>query len=323
MRGVFLDTHTVGPDDLDLQPLTSTLDHWSLLEKTDSGEPAALLRNADVVITNKVPLDRDILLASNTLRLICVAATGTNNIDLISAAERGITVCNVRAYATTSVVEHVFSMMLAFTRQHHKYQASVAKGDWGRAPSFCLLDHPVRELAGQTLGIIGFGELGMAVARMGEAFGMKILIAQRPGTNGEPSAGRTALQQLLAESDIISLHCPLVEATHNLIDRHELNQMRNSALLINTARGGIINEAALARALTSGEIAGAAIDVLSEEPPLHGNPLLDTTIPNLVITPHIAWAGVTARQALVNELAANINAWMDGSPRNVVTDPCL
>lgn len=322
MRGVFLDTHTVNPDDLDLQPLTSTLEHWSLLEQPGPDELRALVSNAEVVVTNKVPLDRDTLLATDTLRLICVAATGTNNIDLISAAERGISVCNVPAYATTSVVEHVFSMLLALTRQHQKYQHSVAKGDWGRAPSFCLLAHPVRELAGQTLGIIGFGELGKAVARMGEVFGMKILVSQRPGTKGKPPAERVPLQQLLAESDIVSLHCPLVKATLNLIDRHELKQMRPGALLINTARGEIVNEAALASALQSGEIAGAAIDVLSEEPPRQGNPLLDTAIPNLIITPHIAWAGITARQALVNELADNIKAWLGGSPRNVVAGPC-
>ena len=322
MRGVFLDTSTVGPDDLDLQPLTATLDHWSLPGQADPGELTALVSNAEVVVTNKIPLDRDILLATDTLRLICVAATGTNHIDLNSAVERGISVCNVRAYATTSVLEHVFSMMLAFTRQHQKYQSSVAEGDWVRAPSFCLLDHPVRELAGQTLGIIGFGELGKAVARMGEVFGMKILVAQRPGTKGPPPSGRVPLQQLLAESDIVSLHCPLVEATFDLIDRHELKQMRTSALLINTARGGIVNEAALASALLCGEIAGAAIDVLSEEPPRSGNPLLDSAIPNLVITPHIAWAGVAARQALVNELAENIRAWLDGSPRNIVAGPC-
>jgi len=322
MRGVFLDTHTVNPDDLDLQPLTSTLEHWSLLEQPGSDELSTLVSNAEVVVTNKVPLDRDTLLATDTLRLICVAATGTNNIDLISAAERGISVCNVPAYATTSVVEHVFSMLLALTRQHQKYQHSVAKGDWGRALSFCLLDHPVSELAGQTLGIIGFGELGKAVARMGEAFGMKILVSQRPGTKGKPPADRVPLQQLLAESDIVSLHCPLVKATLNLIDRHELEQMRPGALLINTARGGIVNEAALANALQRGEIAGAAIDVLSEEPPRQGNPLLDTTIPNLIITPHIAWAGITARQTLINELANNIKAWLDGSPRNVVAGTC-
>jgi glycerate dehydrogenase len=322
MRGIFLDIDTIGADDLDLQPLTATLDDWSLLEQPDTGQLQTLISGAEVVVTNKTALDRDTLFTADSLRLICIAATGTNNIDLPGAAERGITVCNVRAYATTSVVEHVFSMMLAFSRQHHNYRQAVTRGDWGHASSFCLLDYPVRELAGQTLGIIGYGELGKAVAQMGEAFGMKILVAQRPGTAGELPAGRTTLQQLLAESDIVSLHCPLVAATHNLIDRHELAQMRSSALLINTARGGIVNEAALADALQRGEIGGAAIDVLSEEPPRHGNPLLDTTIPNLIVTPHIAWAGVAARQTLVNELAANIQAWLNGTPRNVVAGPC-
>ena len=322
MRGVFLDINTVGPNDLDLQPLTATLDDWSLLEQPGTEPLQTLVNGAEVVVTNKVPLDRDVLLASESLRLICVAATGTNNIDLASAAERDITVCNVRAYATTSVVEHVFSMMLALSRHHQQYRQAVTRGDWGRAEAFCLLDYPIRELAGQTLGIIGYGELGKAVAQMGKAFGMKILIAQRSGTEGKPSAGCTPLKRLLAESDIVSLHCPLVEATHNLIDRHELEQMRTNALLINTARGGIVNEAALASALLAGEIAGAAIDVLSEEPPRNGNPLLDTSIPNLIVTPHIAWAAVSARQTLVNELAANIKAFLNGRPRNVVAGPC-
>ena len=321
MRGVFLDINTIGPDDLDLQPLTSTLAHWSLPEQAGPDELPALVSNAEVIVTNKVPLDSDLLLATDSLRLICVAATGTNNIDLGSAAERGITVCNVRAYATTSVVEHVFSMMLAFTRQHNDYQQAIKRGEWGRAETFSLLDFPIHELAGQTLGIVGYGELGKAVARMGKAFGMKILIAQRAGTSGKPADGRVSMHLLLAESDIISLHCPLVEATRNLVDTRELEQMRKSALLINTARGGIVNEQALADALCCGNIGGAAIDVLSEEPPRHGNPLLDRNIPNLVITPHIAWAGVTARQTLVNELAANIQAYLDGKPKNIVAGP--
>lgn len=318
MRGVFLDINTVGQDDLDLRPLTSTLDSWSLLEQPAPDRLQAIVSNADIVVTNKVRLDRDTLLAASSLQLICVAATGTNNIDLATAASQGITVCNVRAYATASVVEHVFSAILTFSRRHHDYLQTVSKGNWERATTFCLHDHPIRELAGQTLGIIGYGELGKAVADMAAAFGMNILVAQRPGSPGKPPPGRVALQQLLAESDIVSLHCPLTESTDNLIDWRELEQMRNSALLINTARGGIVNEVALARALREGEIAGAAIDVLSEEPPCQGNPLLDTGIPNLIVTPHIAWAGVAARQALINELAANIRAWLEGNPRNVV-----
>ena len=322
MRGVFLDINTVGPEDLDLDPLTTTLDDWSFHKQTSAGQVQQTIRNADIVITNKVPVDRETLHAANSLALLCVAATGTNNIDLVAAAERNVTVCNVRDYATTSVVEHVFSMILALTRRHHEYRLAVGSGKWQSAASFCLLDYPVRELAGQTLGIIGYGELGRAVARMGKAFGMNILIAQRPGSDTSPETGRTPLGQLLAQSNIISLHCPLTEATANLIGRNELEQMREDALLINTARGGIVNETALSQALFAGRIAGAAVDVLSEEPPRHGNPLLDDSIPNLIVTPHMAWTGVNARQTLINELAANIRAFLGGRPRNVVAAPC-
>lgn len=322
MRGVFLDINSVGPEDLDLDPLTTSLDDWSFHEQTSPGQVLQAIQDANIVITNKVPVDRDILHAANSLALICVAATGTNNIDLVAAEERNITVCNARAYATTSVVEHVFSMILALTRRHHDYRIAVGTGKWQSAASFCLLDYPVRELAGQTLGIIGYGELGRAVARMGDAFGMKILVAQRPGTRSKPETGRTPLSQVLAQSNIISLHCPLTGSTANLIDRNEFAQMREDALLINTARGGIVNESALSEALLAGRIAGAAVDVLSEEPPRHGNPLLDDSIPNLIVTPHIAWASVHARQMLINELAANIRAFLDGRPRNIVTASC-
>jgi glycerate dehydrogenase len=322
MRGVFLDVNSVGPEDLDLSPLTATLDHWSLLEQTGADEVVQLIRDADIVITNKVPIDREALLAADSLALICVAATGTNNIDLACAGKRNITVCNVRSYATASVVEHVFSLILSLNRRLDEYRQAVSNGHWHRAESFCLLGYPIRELAGQTLGIIGYGELGRAVAKMAEAFGMQVLVAQRPGTEADPDSGRTPLDQVLAQSNIISLHCPLTEATANLIDRNELEQMRTDALLINTARGGIVNESALLQALHAGRIGGAAVDVVSEEPPRYGNALLDDSIPNLIVTPHIAWSGVNARQTLINELAANIRAFLGGKPRNVVTAPC-
>ena len=314
MRGVFLDLETVDRDDLDLRLLESTLPEWSLLKETSDVSEA--IGNANIVVTNKICLDRDILHAAGQLKLVCIAATGTNNVDLVAARENNITVCNVRAYATASVVEHVFTLMLNLVRNLRKYRDAVDRGAWQNADGFCLLDYPVRELNGQTLGIIGYGELGKAVATVARAFGMQILVAQRAGTPAGPE--RVPLDKLLSESNIISVHCPLTDSTRNLIGRRELALMRKDAILINTARGGIVNETALSEALRNDEIAGAGIDVLSEEPPRDGNPLLDPSLPNLILTPHIAWAGINARQALINEIAANIQAFLAGTPRNVV-----
>ena len=204
------------------------------------------------------------------------------------------------------------------TRQVPKaYHAAVRAGKWQQSEHFCLLDYPIRELYGQTLGIIGYGELGRAVARTGEAFGMRVLVAER--ANAALRNGRTPLETVLAESHVVSLHCPLTAATRNLIGQDELATMRNDAILVNTARGGIVDEAALLHALQTGRIAGAIVDVLDGEPPRQGNPLLAVSLPNLLVTPHIAWASLTSRQQLVNELAENIRAWRSGTPRNVVS----
>ena len=314
MRGVFLDLETVDRNDLDLELLQSTLPEWSLLKNT--GDVTRVLRDADIAVTNKIRLDRDTLFSAGSLKLVCIAATGTNNVDLDAARERNITVCNVRAYATASVVEHVFTLILNLARNFRKYRDAVDRGAWQNADGFCLLDYPVRELNGQTLGIIGYGELGKAVANLARAFGMQVLVAQRPGNSPDPN--RVPLDRLLSESGIISVHCPLTDSTRNLISHRELALMRRDAILINTARGGIVNEKALSEALRDGRIAGAGIDVLEEEPPRKGSPLLDPSLSNLVVTPHIAWAGINARQALINEIAGNIKAFLDGSPRNVV-----
>ena len=316
MRGVFLDVHTVTDGDLDLDALAATLPDWTFLDITATENVAQAIQGTDIVISNKAALDRNTIAAADTLQLICIAATGTNNIDLSAAAERNIAVCNVRAYATTSVVEHVFMLILALSRRLFEHASATQQGGWQRADRFSMLDYPFRELAGRTLGIIGYGELGKAVANMAQAFGMQVLIAQRPGTPPEP--GRYPLEQLLSEATVISLHCPLTPDTENLLDETAFRQMRRDAILINTARGGIVNETDLLHALHSGEIAGAAVDVLTEEPPRNGNPLLGVQLPNLIVTPHVAWAGLATRQKLIDELVANIQAFLDGKPRNIV-----
>jgi len=226
-------------------------------------------------------------------------------------------VCNVRGYATPAVVQHVFALILALRTRLVDYRRAVADGRWQRSPHFCLLDYPIRELTGSKLGIVGYGELGKAVARVAEAFGMQVLISQRPG--GPERPGRLPLHELLHQVDILSLHCPLTPQTQGLIGGEALKLMRPDALLINAARGGIVDEAALASALRAGRLGGAGIDVLTEEPPLRGSPLLETGVPNLIVTPHIAWASRESRQRLVDEVARNIQAFLAGRPRNLVS----
>jgi glycerate dehydrogenase len=315
MRGIFLDIDTVDREDLDLGGLRASLPEWRFLT-TGTGDVRELPMQADVLVSNKVMLDADTINSTENLELICIAATGTNNVDLAAAAAKEITVCNVRSYATPSAVEHVFSLILCLTRSLPQYLQAVDHGRWQESNTFCMLDYPIRELAGQTLGIIGFGEIGRAVAAMGHAFGMTVLIAERRDAQVRP--GRTPFDEVLSQADIISLHCPLTDETRNLIGRAELLRMKRDAILINIARGGIVNESDLSDALLSGEIGGAALDVLTVEPPLTGNPLLSLSHPTLIITPHVAWASRNSRQRLVNEVAANIRAFLSGRPRNVV-----
>jgi glycerate dehydrogenase len=316
MHGVFLDIDTLDRGDLDITPLSSLLTRWTAHGETPPSEVTRRIRDAEIVISNKVVLDAPVLHSATRLKLVCISATGTNNVDLDAARERGITVCNVSAYATPSVVEHVFSQLLILVRNLNQYREAVASGRWQQSSTFCLLDYPIRELAGMSLGIIGHGELGQAVAAMGRAFGMDILVAERPG---QPlRTGRTPLETLLKTANVISLHCTLNAETRNLIGDRELGLMREDAILINTARGGLVDETALADALRNGRIAGAAVDVLTTEPPVDGNPLLDSALPNLLVTPHIAWASTGSRQRLINEIAGNISAWQAGIPRNVV-----
>ncbi|MEX0899391.1 MAG: 2-hydroxyacid dehydrogenase [Gammaproteobacteria bacterium] len=315
-RAVVLDLATITRGDLDLTALDAALPGWVGYPVTRGDELHARIADAAVVLTNKIKLDRAALEAARDLKLICLAATGTNNIDLDAAAERGIAVCNIRAYCTASVAQHVFALVLALTINIPGYRKLLDDGAWRDSPQFCLLDYPIRELAGKTFGVIGYGELGRAAARIAEAFGMVVVVADRPGA--APQEGRLPLDELLAIADVVSLHCPLTPATRGLIDAIALQRMKHDALLINTARGALIDEAALADALRAGIIGGAGIDVLSEEPPVNGNPLLDAGIPNLIVTPHIAWAAREARQRAIDEMAANARAFLAGEHRNRV-----
>ena len=315
-NGVFLDLATVDRGDMDLSTLESACERWTFHDRTAPDDVAERIADADLVVTNKVVIDRDLIETSNKLRWICIAATGTNNVDLDAARQRGIAVANVTGYATPSVVQHVLAAILCHGTRLFEHNKAVRAGDWSRHDQFCLLNHSFGELDGQVLGIVGYGELGRGVARGAGRLGLKVLVAQRP--NGPDQPGRIPLNELLPQVDILSLHCPLTDDTRNLIGARELAAMKPSALLINTARGGIVNEPALADALRRGVIGGAAVDVLTEEPPRADHPLLAPDIPDLIVTPHIAWASVQSRQRMLNEVAENIRAFDRGEPRNRV-----
>lgn len=315
----FLDAGSVG-DDLAFNRLQQAADTWDWHESTPAARVAERIGGADIVVTNKAVLDADTLARTARLRLICVAATGVNNVDLDAASRHGITVVNSVGYATAAVVQHVFALLLALATRLPQYHDAVRDGRWQRATHFCPLDHPITELSGRTLGIIGLGELGSAVRHAAAAFGMHTQVAARPDSRDIPS-GRVALPEMLAQADAITIHCPLTAATRGLIGAPELGRMKREALLINTARGGIVDEAALAAALRAGTIAGAGVDVLTQEPPRDGNPLLACDIPNLIVTPHTAWATRDARQRLIDQVADSIRAFHAGTPQNVVAQP--
>ncbi len=313
-RAAFLDVATVDCSDLSRDDLLATARHWEFHDYTSPTEIAGRIVDAQVVVSNKAVIDARAMAAATDLKLICVAATGTNNVDLEAARASGIAVANVSGYATPSVVQHVFTLILSLSTSFVDYRSAVARGDWQRAPAFCLLDYPIRELSGLVLGVVGYGELGRGVADLARAFGMEVLVAQRPG--GAPADGRVPLDDLLSRSDVISLHVPLAENTRHLIGARELRLMKPDALLINTARGGIVDEQALVDALRGGRLGGAGVDVLSVEPPRDGNVLLDKEVPNLIVTPHVAWATQSSRQRLLDEVAANIVAFADNQARN-------
>jgi glycerate dehydrogenase len=316
MKAVFLDYATMGAD-LDLAPLEALFSELELFDETRDAEIAARISDVAFVFTNKIRLTEDLLRAAGALRFIGLTATGTDNIDLATAEANGIAVANIRGYCTQSVVEHVFGALLMLSHNLHRYDASVRAGEWQRASNFCLLQYPIRELSGMTLGIVGHGALGQGVASVAAALGMRVLLAARPGT-AEVIPGRVAFADLLEQCDVISLHCPLNDATRSLFGAATIARMKAGSILINTARGALVDSTALVAALQSGHLAGAVIDVLAHEPPVAGDPLLNYQGANLVITPHIAWATDRARQNAIDELAANAAAFINGTIRNRV-----
>ena len=293
---------------------------WVEYPGTLPGQVVERLRGAAVAITNKVPLDATAIAALPELKMIAVSATGTNNVDLDACRGRGIVVSNIRGYAGHTVPEHVMALLLALSRNLVAWRETLLAGAWQQSRQFCLFDHPIRDLHGATLGLIGSGTLGNGVARLAEAFGMRVLRAERKGA-ATVRPGYTAFADVLAEADAISLHCPLTPETTGLIGEPELQAMKPSALLINTARGGIVDEAALIRALKEGWIAGAGFDVITAKPPPEGHPMVDPqllALPNFLLTPHVAWSSRPAMQALADQLIDNIEAFAAGTPRNRV-----
>jgi glycerate dehydrogenase len=286
--------------------------------KTSVEEIAPRLKNATVAIINKVPMRAETLKQLPHLRMIAVAATGYDVVDVGYCKEHGIAVANIRNYAVHTVPEHAFALILALRRNLLAYRQDVENGVWNKSDQFCFFTHDIGDLHGSTLGIIGEGAIGQATAAIGRAFGMRVLFADHPPPKME-GVTFTPHEQVLAESDVLSLHCPLMPSTRNLINIDAFRKMKRNALLINTARGGLVDEAALIQALDEGLIAGAGFDVLTVEPPRNGHPLLDVRRPNFILTPHIAWASDGAMQFLADQLIDNIELWCAGKPQHLVT----
>lgn len=321
---VVLDAFTLSPLSLGEHspehPSWNTLSEFgtlSLYSRTSPAEVVPRAAEADIILSNKTVITADHIAALPRLQYIGVMATGTNVIDLDAARSRNIRVTNIPGYGTPSVAQHVFALLLELAVNAGRSDAAVKNGDWSRCPDFCFTTSPIVELSGKTLGIVGFGDIGQAVARIGHAFGMRILVHSRTQKPFDlPIDWASSLDQLFRESDVITLHCPLTPETNQFINSENLSRMKRSAFLINTGRGPLIDEPALAEALKNGVIAGYGADVLSKEPPTEGNPLLRA--PRTVITPHNAWASIEARKRLMQTLADNIRSFLSGNPANVV-----
>ncbi|HGS5021316.1 TPA: D-2-hydroxyacid dehydrogenase [Vibrio cholerae] len=313
---VFLDRATI-PRHIPL-PALPFEHHWLEYDACEPHQVVERLLAADIVITNKVVLTREMLVQLPKLKLIAISATGTNNVDLQACRDLNIAVCNVQGYATRSVPEHVIAMMFALRRNLIGYHNDIAAGEWQRHKQFCFFTHLIGDITGSTMGIIGSGALGQATANLARALGMQVLFAERKGQL-ECRAGYTPFEQVLAQSDVLSLHCPLTDETRNIISEAELVQMKPNALLINTGRGGLVDEQALVDALKRRQIAGAGVDVFSVEPADMDNPLIaNRDLPNLLLTPHVAWGSDSSIQQLTTILIDNISAFMRGEAKNRV-----
>jgi glycerate dehydrogenase len=311
---VFVDRSTI-PQQIVLPQLS--VDHqWIEYPLTTSDELYARVKDADVIITNKVVLDADMLARLPKLKLIAVSATGVNNVDIDYCREHQIAVANVQGYATQSVPEHVIGMIFALRRNLLGYHQDIANGEWQRNKQFCFFTHPIGDVAGSTLGIIGSGTLGQATAALARAIGMQVIFAERKDAES-CRAGYLPFEQVVEQADVLTLHCPLNESTRNIISADELARMKASAILINTGRGGLVDEQVLVDALKSGIIAGAGVDVFTQEPADHSNPLLaNSDLPNLLLTPHVAWGSDSAIQRLVEILIENIEVYLAGGVQN-------
>jgi glycerate dehydrogenase len=317
MRIVFLDRDTIGPA-VDLTR-PGFPHEWVEYDRTAPEKVAERIAGADIVVTNKAPVRGEALAAAKNLKMISVAATGYDIVDVAACTARGIVVSNVRAYAVETVPEHTFALILALRRSVPGYRQDVLDGKWQEAAQFCFFTHPIRNLAGATLGIIGEGAIGQSVAKIGQAFGMRTLFAAHKNVSGLGPL-YTPFDQVLEESDIITLHCPLTPQTRNTLAMAEFRKMKKRPLIINTARGGLVDEADLVAALDQGLVSGIGFDCLTSEPPRPDNPLMAiANRSNVIITPHVAWASDEAMQALWGQVVGSIEAFAAGRPRNVVS----
>lgn len=318
MNGVILDYQTLNPHELHMEELRSLPLQWTFHDKTSPEQLQERIQSANILLTNKVVIDRRTIEENPQIKMILILATGTNNVDLEAAKEHGIPVSNISGYSTESVAQQVFASLLSLERNLHRYRLSMEAGEWSKSPFFCHQPYPIRDLTGLKIGLIGYGTIAQRVHELANAFGMEVLISQSLIPSKKAKEGRIPLNELLSESDVVSLHCPLSEYSRNLIGKEEFEMMKDSAVLINMARGGIVDENALYHALKNKEIAGAVTDVLTTEPPPADHILLREPMHNLIVTPHIAWASVQARQILVDQAVEIVDSFLNGKLMNQV-----